>query len=96
MLKFWILVEREWSLLLSILARHYDLQSPARLIVNDESSAATELTVEDDLFLCRIHRSPRLRTYILKAADDTHDLIDQLLRCEDSHLARAGGHPLPS
>lgn len=96
MLSFWKTVDREWSLLCSILAHHYNFKQPARLIVNDEGSAETEYTIEEDIYLCRIHRSPRLRTYLLKAADDCHDLIDRLLRYQDSQTVRAGGHPLPA
>lgn len=93
--RFWSLVHDRWREIKSILSEYHEPSDPARLVIGDDSSAITEFTISEDWELSRRHQSPRLRQYLLAAAEADHDIIHELLK-KNGETVRPGNHPLPS
>ncbi len=95
-MKFWQLTQAHWGEVLYALSRVFDFNEPARCLVNDESTPHAEISIGEDLELCRKHHSPRLRSYMLSAAEVIDEPVLGRCLCEDSQPLRPGDHPLPA
>lgn len=95
MSSFWGIVDANWKEILDVIFSFHNRRDPARYLVGNEMPAETDITVDQDVTLCRIHRSPRLRSYLMAAADSEYDIVHKLL-AKDCELVRSGNHPLPA